>query len=195
MKCFVAQLTDGKHINVVADRMDLQDDTIRAYDGDALVAIVDKGATLSAHISEKVDVIISHYEGTHTFPAKEQEAPQNIQPIPTPKPPQGQRPEPAETGYKGFLYIKCSHCGAAKGYFPKTPIREHRCDCGNLTELRDLKPLYVNCKCGASFKYRTNLTSHMASMTCIQCKAPVDLELNTKKDTYTTIGGCAGEGE
>lgn len=180
MKYFVAQLAEGKHINVPADRMDLQDDTIFAYHWGNLVAIVDKSAVISAHISEKNEV-------APTSPTQEQEAPQEPQPIQPPKPQQEQRHEPAETGYKGFLYIKCEACGTTKGFCVKSPIKENRCSCGHVTELRNLKPLYVNCKCGDSFKYRTNLTDRVASIDCINCGSPVDLEYHEKNDVYVTI--------
>lgn len=102
----------------------------------------------------------------------------------------GQEPRPiqAKQSYKGFLYIKCEACGTTKGFCAKTPTTKHRCTCGHETEIRNLKPLYVNCKCGASFKYQTNITDNYASIDCIQCGAPVDLEYHEKQDTYVTIG-------
>lgn len=93
----------------------------------------------------------------------------------------------AEDGYKGFLYIKCEECGATKGFCAKVPIQEYRCDCGHVTELKDLKPLFINCKCGDSFKYRTNHTEATITMNCIHCDSPVDLEYHEKKGVYTTI--------
>lgn len=180
MKCFVAELTESKHINIPADRMELQDDTLRAYDGDKLVAIIDMGVVITAHISEKATV-------APTSPAQQEEAPQSPNPTPAPNPPQEQSPEPAEAGYKGFLYIKCEQCGSTKGFCIKTPIRLHRCSCGHTTALRDLKTMYVNCKCGASFKYRTNIADRTTSMNCLRCEAPVDLEYHAKKGVYETI--------
>lgn len=181
MKCFVARLTDDKYVNVQADRMELREDAILAYKGDALVAIVDKGVVLSAHISEKTP-------DAPTAPVQEQEAPQPSMPTQIPEPQPEQRPEPAETGYKGFLYIKCEACGSTRGFCAKTPTKEHRCKCGHKTVLRNLKPLYVNCECGEFFKYRTNLQDDVATINCIKCGSPVDLELHDKKGVYTTIG-------
>lgn len=181
MKCFVAYLTEGRHINVPADRIDLRDDAILAYDGDKLVSIVDIGVVISAHISEKAPT-------APTSPAQEQEAPQAPTLSKDPKPPQEQRHEPTEAAYKGFLYIKCEKCGSVKGFFTRTPIKKNRCRCGHETELRGLKPLYVNCKCGANFKYQTNLTDNVASIDCINCGSPVDLEYHDKKGVYSTIG-------
>lgn len=181
MKCFVAQLTEDRHINILADRMELREETILAYDGDNLVAVLDIGATLSAHLSEKV-------AEDPTSTTQEQETPETPIHTPEPKPQPEQRPEPPETGYKGFLYIKCESCGYTKGFCTKQPIKETRCNCGHFTKLRNLKSLYVNCKCGETFKYRTNLTDRMATINCLKCGSPVDLEYHDKKNLYATIG-------
>lgn len=53
MKRFNAFLNDGSYINVAADRMVEQDHAIRVYDGNELVAFVDTGAIVSAHLSER----------------------------------------------------------------------------------------------------------------------------------------------
>ena len=100
-----------------------------------------------------------------------------------PKPKEG----PTGTGYKGFLYIKCEECESTKGFCVKAPLRESRCDCGHTTPLEGLKPMFVKCKCGESFKYMTNLTENTASMNCIHCGAPVDLVYHEKNRTYETI--------
>lgn len=90
-------------------------------------------------------------------------------------------------GYKGFLYVKCEACGEVKGFCVKSPIFENRCRCGQTTALRDMKPLFVNCKCGESFKYHTNITDPIATINCIKCGAPVDLQYHDKKGIYETI--------
>lgn len=112
-------------------------------------------------------------------------APRVFIPADKPKPKEGR----AETSYTGFLYIKCEACGGTKGFFPRTPIKESRCDCGHATPLKDLKPLYVNCECGKSFKYMTNLTDDTATINCLECGSPVDLEYHGKKGVYETIKG------
>lgn len=53
MKRFAAQLNDGSFINTKADRMEICENLIYAYDADQLVALVDISAVVSAHISEK----------------------------------------------------------------------------------------------------------------------------------------------
>lgn len=91
--------------------------------------------------------------------------------------------------YKGFLLIKCDKCGAVKGFCAKTPITASRCECGGRTELNDLKPLHLKCKCGSSFTYKTNITDEVFDYPCLKCGSPVDLELNKRRDTYVTIAG------
>ena len=54
MKRFNAMLSHDKYINVPADKMveDTDNNQILVYDGNELVACVDKSIVLSAHISE-----------------------------------------------------------------------------------------------------------------------------------------------
>ena len=53
MKRFTATMNDGSFINVEATRMELVENLIRVYDNTELVAIVDIGTVLQAHISER----------------------------------------------------------------------------------------------------------------------------------------------
>lgn len=55
MKRFIAILNDASFINVPATRMEINEDNIFAYDGNEVVAYVDIGFTLSAHISDRKD--------------------------------------------------------------------------------------------------------------------------------------------
>lgn len=61
-------------------------------------------------------------------------------------------------------------------------------ECGHETPLEKLRPLFMHCKCGKSFSYKTNLTADRVTHTCLACKAPVDLELNSRKTAYVTVG-------
>lgn len=54
MKRFIAQLNDSSHINVPADRMEVKDNAILVFSGLDLVAWLDTGCVLTAHMSEKV---------------------------------------------------------------------------------------------------------------------------------------------
>lgn len=93
--------------------------------------------------------------------------------------------EPQE--YRGFLIIKCKHCGKIKGFCAKNPISEFTCECGGKTELHDLKPAFLKCKCGNQYKYKTNITAETFDYKCLHCGRPVDLELNSRRNTYVTI--------
>lgn len=94
-------------------------------------------------------------------------------------------------GYKGFLLIRCPECGEVRGFCSKTSVTETTCrNCGARIPLEDLIPAHVNCgKCGSHFKYRTNIdTQDPIPFRCLECEAPVDLQLNSKGTALTTIG-------
>lgn len=90
--------------------------------------------------------------------------------------------------YRGFLYIKCEKCGREKAYCAKVPTYDHRCECGHYTDLKDLKPAHVNCKCGGSFKYLTNIKDDGFSMHCLNCGSQVDMVLNGRETAFVTFG-------
>lgn len=96
--------------------------------------------------------------------------------------------------YKGFLLIKCEKCGKIKGFCAKYPLTFHQCECGHRTELHDLNPVHAVCKCGSSFKYRTNIRDKQFTINCLDCKAPIDMELNGRGTAYVTIGLNRGGG-
>ena len=112
---------------------------------------------------------------------------------PTPTPPPKAEPagkvatkeEPKE--YKGFLFIECESCGNFKKFMPKTPISKYHCDCGHYTSLKGMKELFVDCKCGAHFKYMTNAKENTLVIECLSCGSPVDLEYHEKNGNYQTI--------
>ena len=53
MKRFVAQLNDNSYVNIEADRMVLEDNTIRVFCEGDLVAFLDTSCVLVAKFSEK----------------------------------------------------------------------------------------------------------------------------------------------
>lgn len=93
--------------------------------------------------------------------------------------------EPEE--YRGFLLLKCERCEKIKGFCAKTAIKEYTCECGGKTKLHDLKVAHLHCKCGSRFKYKTNLTGDTIEYNCLHCGSPVDMTLNSRKNTYVTI--------
>lgn len=90
--------------------------------------------------------------------------------------------------YKGFLLVKCEKCGKLRGFCAKAPTSYSKCECGHRTELRDLKPAYLKCKCGSVFKYKTNVSEEVFDFPCLKCGNPVDLQLNKRGNAYVTIG-------
>lgn len=92
-------------------------------------------------------------------------------------------------GYKGFLHVRCEKCGKIQSFCSKEVISSHRCkSCGHVTSLDYLKRLYVNCQCGRTSRYKTNLDGDAFEISCFQCGAPVDIRYNDKKDLYETVG-------
>lgn len=89
--------------------------------------------------------------------------------------------------YKGFLFIRCEDCGETKGFYAKYPLTYHQCGCGHRTELHDLRPAYVACKCGETFKYMTNL-EYDFTIPCKACGSPVDMEMGAKGTAFVTVG-------
>ena len=89
---------------------------------------------------------------------------------------------------RGFLYIKCEHCGKIHAFCAKTPIVSYRCaECGKWTALTDMYWMHVNCECGKRYSYKTNVETPAMDVTCLNCQAPVAVEFNEKTETYETI--------
>lgn len=92
--------------------------------------------------------------------------------------------------YKGFLLIKCEHCGETRGFCAKQPIDEYKCNsCGEKTKLKDLRRLFMDCECGRHSKYYTNETAEVVTHNCIECGSPVDMMLNSRRTAYISIRG------
>jgi len=104
-------------------------------------------------------------------------------------------PAGEKTGVKGFVIIRCEECGETRGFCTKSEITYTTCkSCGHKTEIRETMPLYLNCKCGKSFRYRTNILEGEAmTWNCLGCGNPVDLEMGSKRTAWKTVGfGRAG---
>ena len=97
--------------------------------------------------------------------------------------------KPADGKYKGFLFIKCEHCGETRGFNAKVPIDEYKCsECGGKTKLKGLRPAHLDCECGKHWKYQTNETADVLTINCINCGQPVDMMLNSRRTAYISIG-------
>lgn len=92
-----------------------------------------------------------------------------------------------EEGYKCFLLIRCGTCGRTRAFKPNKPITSYLCMCGGTTQLHDLKAAYMYCKCGANFKYRTNLTDDKISHECLKCGTQVEMAINYRGTAYITV--------
>lgn len=92
-------------------------------------------------------------------------------------------------GYGGFLYIKCPDCGKVKGFCAKTRLSNFRCDCGSVTRLENMVPLYMRCECGRNARYLTNMEEPVFDIVCYDCGNPVPVAWNSKKKQYETIRG------
>lgn len=97
---------------------------------------------------------------------------------------------PPDGKYKGFLHIKCDHCGDSRGFNAKVPTDEYKCNiCGGRTKLKGLRAVHVDCECGKHWKYNTNETAEVLTINCINCGQPVDTMLNSRRTAYISIGG------
>lgn len=92
-----------------------------------------------------------------------------------------------EDGYSGFLHIKCEKCGNVHTYCSKEKIRYSKCMCNHSTRLTGLKRAFVECKCGGTFRYFTNITDDQFEIDCYKCGSPVDMELNSRRQTFITM--------
>lgn len=93
-----------------------------------------------------------------------------------------------QESYVGFLYVECEKCGKRKAFHAKYPATFHKCDCGHHTTLKNLRPMSVRCKCGASYKYKTNVRDDLFQMKCYTCGNSVDMQRNIKNDLIVTAG-------
>ena len=54
-----------------------------------------------------------------------------------------QAPKIISPGYGGYLYMKCPVCGKIKGFCAKTRLLNYRCECGAVTRMEHMAPLYM----------------------------------------------------
>ena len=144
------------------------------------------------HLSEKEQMAEGVHPPSRQFP--EQEAPSEKIKLPLVSEEQ-KRTEPVKLPdnpkimYKGFLYIKCPHCGEVKGYFTRNEMEYYFCKECEVTTYFDqpLNPLYVRCECGKGIRYMTNMQESAFDINCLECGAPVAVHWNAKKKLYETI--------
>lgn len=115
----------------------------------------------------------------------------------SPSTPEERRPFNPADGHKGFLLVRCPDCGEVRGFCAKQPTTSSTCrNCGTEIPLGDLIPAFIGCKkCGARYKYRTNIVDQEPfTFNCLNCDAPVDLQLNTRGTAVVTIGDNSAGG-
>lgn len=102
---------------------------------------------------------------------------------------EGGEPAPniISAGYGGYLYMKCPACGKTRGFCAKTRLNHYRCECGAVTRMERMVPLYMKCECGRQARYLTNMTETEFDVDCYDCGAPVAVAWNEKKWMYETM--------
>lgn len=88
--------------------------------------------------------------------------------------------------WHGFMILQCAECGKVRAFNAKREIYVYKCGCGAETPLENLKPLYLRCKCGAEWRYRTNLQDETTEHKCIRCGNMVKMRLNSRGTAYVT---------
>lgn len=89
--------------------------------------------------------------------------------------------KPKHLKYKGFMLIKCQHCGELKGFCAKTPIDTYTCSCGGKTPIQKMAPAVAKCECEKNWSYQTNADNQMLEINCFECGSPIDLKWNLHK--------------
>lgn len=89
--------------------------------------------------------------------------------------------------YRGFMLIKCAHCGEVKGFNARAELSSYKCDCGGETPLGKLHPLTALCECGKRWRYLTNITEDSFEMNCLHCGSPIPVFWNDSKKKYETL--------
>lgn len=91
-----------------------------------------------------------------------------------------------QTGYKGFLLIRCSGCGREYFINAREPETESTCRyCGQVTRLENLASAELYCrKCDRTWRYRTNSEEAEVSCSCINCGEELSSQWNSKLRRY-----------
>ena len=90
---------------------------------------------------------------------------------------------------KGFIIPKCEKCGKVGFFFSKERSSSYECSCGHVTAFHEMKPVYMDCRCGEHFRYMTNLQTASFKYKCINCGEETELSMNSRRNAYITVGG------
>lgn len=95
--------------------------------------------------------------------------------------------------YKGFLHLRCEHCGKERAFNIKTPINDYLCNCcGKVTELDKMRRVRFQCECGKTWQYMTNISDRFVETTCINCDSPMTAEMYKGGDYRPVKEGASG---
>lgn len=91
--------------------------------------------------------------------------------------------------YKGFMHLICPKCGHVRGFCTKDEVSQSTCrSCGHTWDFNEpLYPLYIDCECGAHYKYLTNCKEYAFDINCLNCGTPVAVKWHVAKRIYETI--------
>ena len=99
-----------------------------------------------------------------------------------------ERVKQGKTGYSGFIIMECETCGNVRTFYTKESIEFNYCkECGKATELKVMRKVKAECKCGNKIRYKTNSKSPIIGIDCFICGAPIDLEFNPRTKAYSTM--------
>ena len=88
--------------------------------------------------------------------------------------------------WNGFVHIRCEACHHETTICLRSPTTEYRCrECGHLMNLPDPYRAYINCECGRSARYLTNVTDWAFDIPCVACGMPNAVVYDPGKDCYT----------
>ena len=90
--------------------------------------------------------------------------------------------------YSGFVVLECESCHRIRTFCARKPMSGFLCkECGKVTPLKDLKTMYMKCRCGKDWSYKTNLSVPEYTGKCLECKQPVKMKLNKGGTSYITV--------
>lgn len=91
----------------------------------------------------------------------------------------------------GFLFIRCPSCGSERAFYTRNEIEKYRCrNCKQHVDIKaPLRQVFTYCSCGASGRYRTNVTEGRIEIPCISCGELIPCEYDEKRGAFYYIHG------
>lgn len=102
-----------------------------------------------------------------------------------------QKPFTPLEGFRGFLHLKCEHCGEDKTFNAKYPMTFFKCEeCGKETKLERYTKIFATCECGKRSTYRTNILGEEGmcfDINCFDCRSPIAVKFNSHTKVFESI--------